>query len=69
MTIKIEMLRWLVRLAKDRKLFTPKQYEYSCMALAECGRMVGGWLKQARGKGVPADAPAQASVRAGVLVQ
>jgi hypothetical protein len=58
----IEVLRWLVRLAKDRKLFTPKQYEHSCMAFAECGRMVGGWLKQAAGKGVPQGASAQAAL-------
>ncbi|MBN1345074.1 MAG: diversity-generating retroelement protein Avd [Phycisphaerae bacterium] len=58
----IEVLRWLIRLAKDRKLLTPRQYEHSCMALAECGRMVGGWLKHAAGKGVPQDAPAQASL-------
>ena len=34
-----------VRMAKDRKLFTPAQFEFSARALNECGRMVGGWLK------------------------
>ena len=54
---KIERVRWLVRIAKDRGLFTARQYEYSCEKLEECGRMVGGWLKQTmvwqggRGKG------------------
>jgi len=43
---RIEVLRWLVRLAKDRKLLTSKQYQFACKGLAECGRMVGGWLKQ-----------------------
>jgi 23S rRNA-intervening sequence protein len=44
---KIEMLRWLVRMAKDQTLFTARQYEFSCERLEECGRMTGGWLKQA----------------------
>ena len=47
---KIEMLRWLVRMAKDRTLFTARQYEFSCEKLEECGRMTGGWLKTARKK-------------------
>ena len=48
---KIEMLRWLVRMAKDRGLFTARQYEFSCERLEECGRMTWGWLKQAGRKG------------------
>ena len=56
----IEVLRWLVWLATDRKVLTPQQYEYCCMALNECGRMTGGWIKQAAGKGGPRDAQAQA---------
>ena len=66
---QIEVLRWLVRLAKDRKLLTQKQYLYGCTAFAETGRMVGGWLKHATGKGVPKDAPPQAVVRAGVFAE
>ncbi len=50
---KMEMLRWLVRLAKDRKVLTEKQYLFACKALAECGRMLGGWLKQSVGKEGP----------------
>ena len=46
----IEVLRWLVRLAKDRDLFTMRQYGFACKGLTECGRMVGGWLKQSAGK-------------------
>ena len=38
----IEVLRWLVRMATDRKVLTPRQYEHCCLSLAECGRMVGG---------------------------
>ena len=31
--VKLEQLRWLTRLAKDRKLITPRQYEYSAEQL------------------------------------
>ena len=58
----IEVLRWLVRLAKDRRLFTPPQYEFSCTGLTECGRMVGGWLKHSLRKDGTGDAPTQAPV-------
>jgi hypothetical protein len=50
---KIEMLRWLVRMAKDRNLVTARQYEFSSEKLAECGKMVGGWSKQAAGRDEP----------------
>ena len=53
----IEVLRWLIRMATDRKLITPRQYEHCCMSLNECGRMVGGWSKQAAAKERRADAP------------
>jgi hypothetical protein len=54
---QIEVLRWLVRLAKDRELLTVRQYGFACKGLTECGRMVGGWLKQAAAKEGTADAP------------
>jgi len=54
---QIEVLRWLVRLAKDRDLFTMRQYGFACKGLTECGRMVGGWLKQSAAKEGTADAP------------
>jgi hypothetical protein len=46
---RLEVLRWTVRMAKDRKLFTPAQFEFSARALNECGRMVGGWIKSRGG--------------------
>ena len=46
---KMEVLRLTVRMAKDRKLFTAAQFEFSARALNECGRMVGGWLKSRGG--------------------
>jgi hypothetical protein len=54
---KLEMLRWLLRLARDRNLLSGKQCEFCCRGLTECGRMVGGWLKQATGKETRGNAP------------
>jgi len=45
----IEMTRWIVRMAHDRKLLAPSQFAFSAVALNECGRMVGGWLRQRGG--------------------
>jgi len=58
----IEVMRWLVRMATDRKILTPRQYEYCCLSLAECGRMVGGWAKQAATKERNGDAPRETSL-------
>ena len=58
----IEVLRWLVRMAMDRKILTPRQYEHCCMCLNECGRMVGGWWKQAGTKERNPDASRQAAL-------
>ncbi|WP_043582399.1 diversity-generating retroelement protein Avd [Geminisphaera colitermitum] len=43
--VRVEKLRWLVRLAKDRRLITSRQYEYSAEQLTGCGKMLGGWIK------------------------
>ena len=58
----IEVMRWLVRMATDRKVLTPRQYEHCCMSLNECGRMVGGWWKQAAAKERMPDAPREGTV-------
>jgi len=47
---RIEGVRWLVRICKDRNLLSATQFAFSCRSVEECGRMVGGWLKQAVGK-------------------
>lgn len=52
----IEMTRWVLRMAHDRKLLAPKQFEFSAVQLNECGRMVGGWLKS-RGEDAQAPSP------------
>ena len=32
----IEMTRWIIRMAHDRKLLAPKQFEFSALQLNEC---------------------------------
>jgi len=46
---KIEVLSWLVRLAHERELLTARRFAFSCEQLSECGRMLGGWIRQAGG--------------------
>lgn len=55
--IKLEQLRWLIRLAKDRKVMTMRQYEYSAEQLTECGKMLGGWLRNSRESARESDNP------------
>lgn len=47
---RIESVRWLVRITKDRNILSAAQFAFSCRSVEECGRMVGGWLKQASTK-------------------
>lgn len=42
---EIAVLMWLIRMAKDRKIITVKQYGYICSLIVECGRMLGGWIR------------------------
>ena len=44
----LAVLRWLMRMAKDRGIITLKQYEYCCGLMFECGRMLGGWIKDTK---------------------
>ena len=36
---RLEVLRWLLRMATDRKVLTGRQYQYICEQLAVCGRI------------------------------
>jgi len=45
MDVEIEMLRTLVRLAKDLKFLPFNQYENWQKLNVEIGRMIGGWIK------------------------
>ena len=43
---RIESVRWLARICKGRNLLSAAQIAFSCRSVEECGRMVGGWIKQ-----------------------
>lgn len=43
--IKLQQLRYLIRLSKDLKLISMKHYEKSSKDIDGVGRSVGGWLK------------------------
>ena len=49
--LKLERLRFLIRLSKDLKLLSLKKYEYLARDVNELGAMLGGWLKQQKGRG------------------
>ncbi len=59
---RLEVLRWLLRLAFDRRLLASKQYAYSSEQLTECGRMIGGWYKQAAAKEGSIDEASQGAI-------
>ena len=48
--IKIDVLRVLIRLAKEIKALDNKKYLISQECLDEIGRMLGGWIKSTKGK-------------------
>ena len=54
---EMEVLRWLVRLAHDRKILTAKQYEAAAEGIYECGRMVGGWQKDSQRRAASSPSP------------
>ncbi len=41
-----EIVKILVRLAKDYKLLSLKQYEFASKELVEIGKLLGGWYKR-----------------------
>lgn len=47
-SITLDLLKILVRLAKDKRAFYPKQYLLLEERLQEIGRMLGGWIKSLR---------------------
>lgn len=46
--VKLELLQVLIRFAKDQQLLSLRKYETSSKHLAEIGRLLGGWLRQAQ---------------------
>lgn len=43
--LKLEQLRYLVRLSKDLKLISLNHYEFSARSFEGIGSSIGGWLK------------------------
>jgi len=43
--LKLDVLRFMMRIAKDMKYVNIKAYDFFCQSAIEVGRMVGGWLK------------------------
>jgi len=44
--IRLNRVRYLVRLAKDLQQINLKQYEFAALAINDIGVEIGGWLKQ-----------------------
>ena len=45
--LKLDCLRFMMRIAKDMKYVSLKGYDFFCQLTIEIGRMVGGWLRSA----------------------
>ncbi len=44
-SVKLDLLKVLVRLAKDVRALDHKKYLHLQLLLAEIGKMLGGWIK------------------------
>jgi hypothetical protein len=43
--LKLDLLRFMMRIAKDMKYVNIKAYDFFCQSVLEVGRMVGGWMR------------------------
>lgn len=46
--LKVEQLRYLIRLSKDLKLLSLKSYEFCARSIDGIGVSIGGWLKYSK---------------------
>ena len=44
--VRFEMIKILIRLSKDYKLLSIKQYEFASKELEEIGNLLGGWHRK-----------------------
>jgi len=44
--LKLEILRFQVRLAKDLQCLKLSSYEFASLAIEEIGRLIGGWARR-----------------------
>jgi hypothetical protein len=49
-SLGLDTLRLLLRIARDRRCLDPRSFEHACKQIDQAGRMVGGWLKEERGR-------------------
>lgn len=50
--LRLEQLRYLIRLSKDLKCLSVKKYAYISNEINELGKMTGGWIKSESGKDI-----------------
>lgn len=43
--LRLDVLRFMMRIAKDMKYVNVNSYDFFCQSSIEIGKMVGGWLK------------------------
>ena len=43
--LKLDILRFMMRIAKDMKYISIKAYDFFCQSVLEIGKMVGGWMR------------------------
>jgi len=43
--LKLDVLRFMMRIAKDMKYISIKAYDFFCQSVLEIGKMVGGWMR------------------------
>ena len=48
--LKLETLRLLLRLARNRRVMDSGSFEHACRRIDTAGRMVGGWLKHSQAR-------------------
>ena len=47
--IRLEKLRYQIRIAKDLKILSVNSYEFASKSIIDIGNEIGGWIKQQRG--------------------
>lgn len=47
--VQLEKLRYLIRLCRDFKLLSAKQYAYISNEVNEVGKRIGGWIRSQAG--------------------
>jgi len=48
--MRLEQIRFLIRLSKDLRFLGLKQYEHASGRVDEIGREIGGWIRHCRGR-------------------